>query len=344
MVQETSYGILSDVHDNPYIVRHAVNLLKSLGAEVLIANGDIGEWQGNLQASQEYLAIILETLGESGLESYFHPGSHEKISVFDPVSNHFKEKYPNLISTFESPKVEANGHHLVFLPGSDFVSGGEYIITNDENTPSGLYVRTKKGLVAHSVEAHEKTVNEDHFGGHIRFSNMNDLRGLVTEPDKTIVICHVPRRFEGNIDQAVDMAYFGESNQGGVIPGAYLEQELKERVGDNISEKLVEHFAMIQGITIKRENRGNEDLRDLYKELGVTKAVSGHFHESGHRAHDGNVIPVPEGETVGELYWNSGQLDKGQTGILKVRDGAVSFQNIQLEDYLPGLMSLLSDE
>jgi len=33
-----------------------------------------------------------------------------------------------------------------------------------------------------------------------------------------------------------------------------------------------------------------------------------HFHESGHRAHDGAVKPVLANTFVEELYWNSGQL------------------------------------
>ena len=66
----------------------------------------------------------------------------------------------------------------------------------------------------------------------------------------------------------------------------------------------------------------------------ITKAVSGHFHESGHRAHDGEVNKVQEGQLVDELYWNTGELDLGQTGILTVEGNKVSYQNVQLQDYL----------
>lgn len=85
-------------------------------------------------------------------------------------------------------------------------------------------------------------------------------------------------------------------------------------------------------ITIKKENSGNEALRDLYEELGIKKAVSGHFHESGHRACDKNGNHVPENTLVEELFWNSGHLDVGQTGILTVNDNKVSYRNLILEN------------
>jgi len=47
-----------------------------------------------------------------------------------------------------------------------------------------------------------------------------------------------------------------------------------------------------------------------------------------------NVRFVPQGTFVDELYWNSGQLDLGQTGILTVRDGRVCYQNVKLQDHL----------
>ena len=87
-------------------------------------------------------------------------------------------------------------------------------------------------------------------------------------------------------------------------------------------------------VEIRRENRGNEDLKSLYEELGINKAVSGHFHESGHRANNRMGNHVPEGNLVTDLFWNSGCLDAGQTGILTVGDGTVSYRNIRLEKYL----------
>ena len=87
-------------------------------------------------------------------------------------------------------------------------------------------------------------------------------------------------------------------------------------------------------INITKENRGNEFLQKLYEELGITKSVSGHFHESGHRAHDEKENLVEEGKMVMGLFWNSGHFDAGQTGILTVNGNEASYQNILIQDYL----------
>src|SRR3989338_3180794 len=157
---------------------------------------------------------------------------------------------------------------------------------------------------------------------------MNDLKKLVNDGEKTIVFCHVPRKFD-SIENAVDVAYFAETMNQSVIPGIVIENKIKAQYG-NVSKDEIRLIAAANGLTIKEENRGNDDLRELYAELGIKKAVSGHFHESGHRAHDGAVNPVKQGTPVDELYWNSGQLNLGQTGILTAGDGKISYQNIDL--------------
>ena len=43
MARETTYGVLSDVHHDPRKVSIAITVLKRLGAEKLLLNGDIGE-------------------------------------------------------------------------------------------------------------------------------------------------------------------------------------------------------------------------------------------------------------------------------------------------------------
>ena len=39
---ETIYGIISDVHRDPRIVTPALHVLKELGAQKILVNGDIG--------------------------------------------------------------------------------------------------------------------------------------------------------------------------------------------------------------------------------------------------------------------------------------------------------------
>ena len=325
MVKEIKYGVISDVHSDPRIVPVAIDMLKREGAERLLVNGDIGNQQRSLEDSQRYVAFILDSIGKSRLESFVQPGSHETLLAFGPVLDHFAEEYSNIIDATKNKKVEQEGHDLVFLPGSDFLCGGEYQIGNHEQLPSGRYIQTEKGLMRfEEFEQYVGALQQGMAQGAMQYANMGDLRKLVTDPNKTIVVCHVPRKFD-NLETAVDMAEFGEATE---------DFELR---GDEVKKGSVYPLPVAKQVVqagypveIKRENRGNEDLRDVYEELGIVKAVSGHFHESGHRANDRNSNHVQEGQNVRELFWNSGYLDAGQTGILTVRGDEVSYQNIQL--------------
>jgi len=123
------YGIISDIHENPRIIEPAIAVLKHLGAEKLLVNGDIGgRMPGNtfeeaIQNSQNYTAFILDNIGGAGLESFVQPGSHETLLGFEPVINHFSEEYSTIINTIKNQKIEHSDHDLVFLPGSDFLCG-----------------------------------------------------------------------------------------------------------------------------------------------------------------------------------------------------------------------------
>lgn len=325
MVKEIKYGIISDVHSDPRVVPVSIDFLKSKGVEKLLINGDIGNRQRSLQESQNYVAFILDSIGKSGLESFVQPGSHETLLAFGPVLDHFVGQYSNLIDATKNRKIEQDGHDLVFLPGSDFLCGGEYQIGNHEQLPSGRYIQTEKGLMQfEEFEQYVGALQQGIAQGAMQYSNMSDLRKLVTDPNKTIVVCHVPRKFD-NLETAVDMAEFGEATEDFELQG----DEVKK---GSVYSLYVANQVVQAGypVEIKRENRGNKDLREVYEELGIVKAVSGHFHESGHRANDRDSNHVQEGQNVRELFWNSGYLDAGQTGILTVKGDEVSYQNIQL--------------
>lgn len=296
---ETKYGIISDVHRDSRIVAPAVQVLKSLGAQKLILNGDIGN-------SQSFVACVIDSVGKTGLETFVQPGSHEKLEDFEPVIEYFSSRHPNLVNVFNQRKAECEDHHLVFMPGTDWCCGGQYLL-RDDNLASGFY----------------ETDNEK-----IRLTDMRDLRRLITVPEKTIVVCHVPRKFEG-LETCIDVAEFGEVQEDFRMNGELVERGAVYPI--HVARQVVQLGAPVE---LKKENRGNGRLKEIYEELGIRKAVSGHFHESGHRANDRNSQHVKPGEFVDELFWNSGYLDMGQTGILTVKDGKVSYQNVMLQDYL----------
>jgi len=365
-MKETKYGMISDIHQDPRVARLAIDILKSQGAEKLLVNGDIGNRQRALKETQNYTAEILDAVGRSDLEAFVQPGSHETLGGYRPVLDYFSDKYENIFDVQNVTHVKSNGHELAFLPGSDFVSGGEYRIGSGELPSGDYYVDVHNKFIDPSNERELQRLNElGKLSGVTHFQNMNDLKSIINDPYKTIAVCHVPRKFD-NLENGVDMAEFGMPNgeflsiqiryEDGSQETVYvpdLSQGLQKQLSlsepvtmigshvcdkDSIFPKSVAESILSKNpnlpIELKKENRGNEDLKRLYEEIGITKAVTGHFHESGHRANDSYGNHVNEGDFVNDLFWNSGHLDVGQTGILTIRGNQISYRNIRLQDFL----------
>ena len=306
------YGVLSDLHEvDIKVVPITIKLLKDQGVNALVLNGDLfGERSGYKPI--EYFATVLDIAGKSGLDTFVLPGSHESVIEFEGILEVVGSKHSNLLNALEIPKVEeSDGHELVFLPGSDWRPQlGGYAL--EDKLESGLYQLPK--------------------GSHKRVTNMVDLEKLVTNPDKTIIFSHVPRKFD-DVDTCVDMAYFAENKaDGSLIPGIVLENIIRSRVG-SVPHSTIEKIANKKGYKFKKENKGNEDLKTIFNELGIKKAVNGHFHESAHRANHLDGSKANENELTDNLFWNASYLDAGKTGLLTVNDNKVSYININMRNY-----------
>ncbi len=311
---ETTYGIISDIHaTHPSNVLRAINLLPKLGAQKLILNGDIiGERSGF--NPQEYLATVLKAAVDTGVEVYAQAGSHEEIALVQPVFDHFSSTYGNFVDACQNPVVDGRGHRLIFLPGSDWHAvnpkQGLYRIDEVPSFASGFYQ------------------TED---GPVRLTNIADIAKYTRDPQRTIVVSHIPRAFDGPIETAVDMAYFAERADKSLMPGIVVERMIKQKFGDSISDADIRLIAAQNGFTMKREHRGNQKLRAAFEQAGITKAISGHFHESAHRAHDRQCQPLAEGQYHDELFWMASYADEGRYGLLRVDDeGKASYLNVNL--------------
>lgn len=372
MTKETIYGIISDIHNRKDLLPRAIEKLKDEGIDKLLINGDIGNEKNKPQDTINYYAAVLEIIGKSNLESYVQPGSHESLFTYSIVMDYFSDKYPNIVDATKNQKIEHNGHTLVFLPGSDFLCGGQYLIGNNDHIPSGRYlvkygvklddVKNEKWVSSkpfETLDEYLRALKEGRADAARQYSNMNDLRTLVSDPDTTISVCHIPRRFD-NLENAVDVSHFWQGRvyhrnpknmkdwtytESSIAPMTIPKNVLEERTGSIAFTKdfsegkiLKETLNLIEKENVERwqvfvereENRGNKDLKSLYEEKGINKAVSGHFHESGHRAHDRKGNPILPDEEVDELYWNSGHFEKGQFGILYVDGNKVKYKNIKL--------------
>jgi len=300
----SQYAIISDVHQNPLNLNRIIREVKDLGLDGLIINGDVGN-------TPEVITFSLIQAVNSELPVYVQPGSHETINGYELAIKKVSSEYSNLINVLDQLKIETSDHHLVFLPGSDWTAGGEYLIKPD--LPTGDY------FPQGSLSRYQGLLSKVHV------ENMNDLTQRVTDPGKTIIFCHVPPKFDNPIN-CVDMAYFCQKGDE-VMPGIAVESMIKQRFG-NLPNDVIVRIAAANGLLLKKENRGNEFLKQVFYKLGVTKAVSGHFHESVHRANDQLSNPVPPGTLVSELFYNASHADAGLFGVLTVNGELVSYQNI----------------
>lgn len=305
-------GILSDFHSvDPRVIAVAIKQLVEAEADALVLNGDIfGEKcpfvLGGAISSQDYVANLLTIAGQSGLPTFISRGSHETVPVFEPVVAQFAGRYPNLIDAIKCPKVEVDGVDLVFLPGSNTHAGearrqGYDLQTNNK---TGFYRRNGNGEVCSVI-------------------NMNDLGKLVSNPDKTIVFTHVPRRFD--FPNAVDMA------ESGHVINDFSCDGHNFNTGSIVTKDCAQYLAE-QGypIALKKQNAGSHELQQLYEMLGITKAVNCHIHEAAGIAHDAMGSPVESGVYVPSLFYNASCMERGIIGMLSFSDNKAAYENLNI--------------
>lgn len=317
----TKYGVISDIHESsPDHVAAAIRFLRDQGVHKLVLNGDISGDVNTSHTPEWFLTKVLIAAAHSGLETYVIPGASEKMGYFSQVMQYFSERHPGIVDARRYGKIEFGDHDLLFIPGTDIPKG--------EGLSGCFFI----GDLSPSDVGSSSGVTLDHEGHLYHFFNVNDLKGRVTRPDRTVVFSHIPPAFD-NVESAVDAALFAIGSDGSTIfPGQYIEQKIRERYSARgASARDVIDMAARLGYTLKHENRGNQSLARFCDATGVRKFVSGHFHESAHRAHDKSVVPVVQGVPVGELFWNASYFDGGKMGILTVDGSMVSYANIDVK-------------
>lgn len=217
----TKYGILSDFHYAS--VENAKSLVDKLNdndIDALVLNGNlIGD--KFTDKNRKYLALLLNYIGKLNVETYVLPGGSESVSVFSPVVNYFKGKYPNIISTVDNRVISKKDHKLIFLPGSDLRTGDAvmhgYVLDDDKF--KNTFLKTGYYSFKNDLES-------------FMYIDIGDLKNEVNnyDPNRVILFSHIPIRFS-NPNNGVDVTEFGEftkdfiyhSNvikKGSIIPGS----------------------------------------------------------------------------------------------------------------------------
>jgi hypothetical protein len=302
-----TYGIISDAHRvDPRMISVALERFQTEDVDEVILNGDVVGDQFRECPNDAYLGLVLSQVAQLEVPCYLNPGSHEALEEMEPVVAEARRKLPHFRFTVDQPRFEQGDHDLVFLPGSDWRPGSArygYVLN--------------RGLEMTGYHA-----PPDELRYHV--SHMDSLRGTVTRPEQTLLVSHIPRQFD-NTDTGVDVAEYCQPqldivvgreviSAGTIIPGV-------------IARPMIEQGAPLE---ILRENRGNEGLREVCEDIGITKQVNGHFHESAHNAHDLQGNPVEEDTELDQLFLNASCLDRELVSMVRMDGDKVLFKRIDL--------------
>ncbi len=318
-IKMARYLVVSDFHRiSPDDAISAIKyvLEKDNEFDAIILNGDIvgDQYYGIFGAKNDkpsYFAKLLEFFGGLKQEVYIVPGSHETVKDLESVLNAYEGKYENLFYTIREPVVNKKDHDLIFLAGSDFRS--------DDAIYNGYH-----------LQKFEFPSNYYHVenGGIMYITNLYDLEKYimhVKDPITTLLFSHIPRKFS-NPYVAVDFTEFGLITQDFKIGNKRFSK-------GEVFPSTIAYVFKKNGIPIeiRRENRGNEELQEIFEEVGIKKQISGHFHESVHRAHDHLQIPVKEGTWTNSLYFMASYVDAYRMGIVEIESSNIRYYRVILK-------------
>ncbi|MBD3259791.1 hypothetical protein GF371_04140 [Candidatus Woesearchaeota archaeon] len=314
-------GVVSDLHGNISAARNFAKYFLKHPVDAVVLNGDLSEI-----GEEDSVKDIVLCFKKLKCPVYVIPGSHESWKQYRKLK---RIKKNNIIDCFKmsNRKKKLDSYDLVFMPGSDFLSHNA-----DFKMLSG---RKELEDAEYIYERYERRT--------LKFSFIEDLFNLVKNPEKTIVVSHVPPLFrKGN---AIYVAKFVKIPRKFKIKEKDLEKSdlilnmfLREGPVVEKSDQSLITLDMAKELRkfkypakIYKANRGNKNLAKAIKMLKVTKMICGHFHESGSKGCDSDGKYVSPNKKVKSLFYNSGPGFEGLGGIYFIHDGKVSYRNIKVK-------------
>lgn len=296
---ELNIGVVTDSHfggDDALIA----NCIKVDGLDAVCFLGDAPSSIRSAPVNQ-FMEIYQSVLvfEDIGVPVFWMAGNYEDYFAYKAVFNRLEDALDNVIdvSRMDRP-AHFRGYDLLFIPGASELMRGFHVTSQ--------------------VDRGEYFLN----GSQVYVSNPGSLRGMVSDPKRTVVFSHQPCRMDGSpsIDLAVNAEYAGR-----VIAGPAAHSLLKRRV----ARPLMGHV-------------GDAHLRDVLCSIGIDKFISGHIHE-GVAISDAAGNPIPEGKYSSQIYANPGPAKEGDYGVLTLRDdGTACFRRYNAfgckVDYLSSLL------
>ena len=306
-------GVTADLHGNLRLAKKFASYFKKSDVDAVVIAGDLPAYE-NQKTS---LTKILQIFSKCGKRVFVMPGSHESVKIYEVVLKKFKKKIVDCTKE-KNRKVQIGDYDIVFLPGSDWLSGEDAgFVLRDSRT--ALRGKTKKQI-------------SRYFGTEVRLFYVRELRKIIKNPKKTILITHIPPRFNKKL--AIDVAKFGKAVGKFKIKTADKEALLHLiMVWQGMLKATI--FSLAEARRLKKkgypiaiieENRGNKILKKMIKRLKITKLICGHIHESGGRANDLKGKPVTPDKWNKELFYNC----SGRAGIVEFSDSLARYWDIKV--------------
>ena len=312
-------GFLVCAHGNLRTVQKLCKVYVRNKVDAIVLNGDLN----NDEQPKKSMFCVLTVLARTKLPVYVMPGSHEPVNDYGFVLKKLK-KYKNLIDCTQKQLFTVHGIDLVFLPGSDWLGGqGGFQILSTKKDVSARVQQLKRAGVVRALQ----------------FFFMNQLLKKVRNPQKTLVISHVPPKF--TTPAAIDVAEYCVNYKAfflqprhafkmGVLPQHWKADPFaKSHLFTRNQYVLLKNWGY--PVKLRRENRGNSELAKLLKKYKIKHFVCGHFHESGHKACDRKGKLLEPNTWHKELFYNAAAATNGNGGIVIMDNERIQFQNVAIK-------------
>jgi len=306
-------GVTADLHGNLRLAKKFASYFKKSDVNAIVIAGDAPRYE-NQKAS---LTKILRIFSKTGKKVFVFPGSHENVKIYESVLKRFKSKIIDC-TLDKNRKVKIGDYDIVFLPGSDWLGAED----------AGFVLRDSRTVFR------GKTPRQiaKYYGTEVRLFYIHELKKLIKNPAKTILISHIPPKFHKK--QAIDVAKFGKAV--GKFKIKSPDNEAMKGLAKFWLGFYKEHvFALHEAQRLKKkgypfaiieENRGNKVLKKMIKQLKIKKLVCAHIHESGGRANDLKGNTVKQNRWSPEVFYNC----SGRAGIVEFEGNLARYRNIKV--------------
>lgn len=316
-MSDIKIGTITDLEGNLRALNKILKIFLNNNIDLLVLAGDIPSQKKNS------LLKILKLSLKLKIYIFIIPGSHESFDDYDKPIKELNNKL--IIDGAKRSKVSFRNYEFIFLPGSDYLaSNGQYILTNN------IKNHAKKREKNAQYWAHQK----------FKVFQVSKIKKLIKNPKKTIIISHIPPRF--NSKQAIDVAEFGKVMKEFQIKKEHLKLKIfgkllsKESIGHKFSKDMILTLKSAKllvkynyPVKILKKNVGNKEIKNLIQKKNIVKLICGHIHESGNKACNLKGKIVKSNNMSEELFFNSGQAEKGYAGLVILKNNMAKYIKIR---------------